>query len=56
MVTDFNELTGKSQQHNSNPKMSISFFDDVGGLFCILVDFHHSDHSANHQKLNVTKK
>ena len=34
--------------------MSISFFDDLGGLFfCISVTFHCSDHWANHQKLNV---
>ena len=36
--------------------MSISFFDDLRGLFCILVDFHWSDRSANHQKLNVIQK
>ena len=25
-------------------------------FFCILINFHHSDHSANHQKLNVIQK
>ena len=33
--------------------MSISFFNDLEGLFHILVDFHHS---ADHQKLNVIQK
>ena len=40
----------------SNPEMNILFFDDLGGLFwffCILVNVHHSDHLADHQKLNV---
>ena len=36
--------------------MSISFFDDLGGLFHILVNFCHLDRSTNHQKLNVIQK
>ena len=36
--------------------MSISFFDDLGGLFHILVNFCHWDHSSDHQKLNVIQK
>ena len=39
--------------------MNILFFDDLGGLFsfvCISVDDCHSDHLADHQKLNVIQK
>ena len=39
-----------------NPKMSIPFFDDLGGLFHISVEFCHSDHLADHQKLNIIQK
>ena len=46
----------RSSEVEHSPKMSISFFDDLGGLFDILVDFCHSDHSAYHQKLNVIQK
>ena len=35
---------------------TISFVNDLGGLLHILVDFCHSDHSADHQKLNVIQK
>ena len=35
---------------------TISFVDDLGGLFCILVDFHCLDHLANHEKLNIIQK
>ena len=35
---------------------TISFVDDLGGLFGILVDFHHSDYSADHEKLNIIQK
>ena len=35
---------------------TISFVDDLGGLFCILVNLHHSDCSANHEKLNIIQK
>ena len=31
----------------------ISFVDDLGAFFHILVNVHCSDHLANHQKLNV---
>ena len=47
---------GQSSEVEHNPKMNILFFDHLGGLFlffCILVNIHHSDCSANHQKLNV---
>ena len=38
-------------------KMNILFFDDLGGhFFCISVTVHNSDHSADHQKLNVIQK
>ena len=87
------DYSANHQKLNIIPKMSISFFDDLGGLFfafwltfiakiawliirswkesknehlnfwwlrgpffCILVDFCHSDYSANHQKLNVIQK
>ena len=46
----------QSSEVKSNPKMSISFFDDLGGLFCIPVDFHSSDRSVDHQKLNIIQK
>ena len=51
--------------------MSISFFDDLqpffhilgnfdhsdlGGLFCILVNFCYTDHLVDHQKLNIIQK
>ena len=36
--------------------MSISVFDDLGGLFHILVNFCHLDCSSDHQKLNVIQK
>ena len=36
--------------------MSISSYDDLGGLFCISVTVCCSDHSANHQKLNIIQK
>ena len=49
-------LLSQSSEVEHNPKMSISIFDDLGGLFCILVNFHCSDRSANHQKLNVIQK
>ena len=54
----FSQLSSLSQslEVEHNPKMSISFFDDVGGLFHILVDFHHLDHSTDHQKLNIIQK
>ena len=36
---------------------TISFVNDLGGHFgCILVNLHHSDHSAYHEKLNVIQK
>ena len=35
---------------------TISFVDDLGAFFHILVDVHHSDRLANHQKLNVIQK
>ena len=35
---------------------TISFVNDLGGLFCILVNLHHSDCSANHEKLNIIQK
>ena len=47
---------GQSSEVKCNPKMSISFLDDLGGLFCILVHFGHSDHLADHQKLNIIQK
>ena len=34
----------------------ISFVDDLGDLFCILVNLHHSDHSGDHEKLNIIQK
>ena len=36
--------------------MSISFFDDLGVLFCILVNFCCLDHLVDHQKLNIIYK
>ena len=44
-------LLSRSSEVECNPKMNILFFDDLGGLwiFC-------SDHSADHQKLNVIQK
>ena len=35
---------------------TISFVDDLGAFFHILVYVHHSDGLANHQKLNVIQK
>ena len=35
---------------------TISFVDDLEAFFHILVDIHHSDHLANHRKLNVIQK
>ena len=35
---------------------TISFVDDLGAFFHILVDVHHSDCLVNHQKLNVIQK
>ena len=49
-------LLSQSSEVERNPKMSISFFDDLGDIFCILVNFHHSDHLADHQKLNIIQK
>ena len=49
-------LLSQSSEVKRYPKMRISFFDDLGGLFCISVDFCHSDHSSDHQKLNVIQK
>ena len=46
---------GQSLEVERNPKMSISSYDDLGGLFHISVEFHHSECSADHQKLNVSK-
>ena len=31
-------------------KMNISFFNDLGGIFCISVTIHRLDHLANHHK------
>ena len=47
---------GRSSEDECNPKMSIPFFDDLRGFFHISVNFCCSDHSANHQKLNVIQK
>ena len=33
-----------------------SFVNDLGGLFCILVNLHHSDRLADHEKLNIIQK
>ena len=33
-----------------------SFVDDLGAFFHILANVHHSDHLANHQKLNIIQK
>ena len=49
-------LLSQSSEVECIPEMSISFCDDLGGLFCILVDFHHSDCLANHQKLEHNPK
>ena len=46
-------LLSQSSEVERNPKMSISFYDDLGALFHISVEFRRSDHSADHQKLNV---
>ena len=35
---------------------TISFVDDLGVFFHILVDVHRLDRLANHQKLNVIQK
>ena len=41
-------------EHNS--RMSISVFDNLVAIFYILGNFHHLDHSANHQKVNIIQK
>ena len=46
----------QSSEVESNPKMSISFFDDLGGPFCILVDFCHSDCSAKSSEVECNPK
>ena len=35
---------------------TILFVDDLGAFFHISVNVHHSDHLANHQKLNTIQK
>ena len=50
---------GRSSEVECNIKMSFSFFDDLGWLFHILIDFHHSDDSANHHcpsQINCTDR
>ena len=50
---------GRSSEVECNPKMNISFFNDLQGLFlflCILVDVRRSDPLANNQKLNIIQK
>ena len=49
-------LLGQSSEIEHNPKMNISFFDDLGELLCILVNIRCLVCSANHQKLNVIQK
>ena len=59
ILVDFHHsnCSANHQKLNHNPKMSNSFFDDLGGAFlCTLVNFHFSDHLADHQKLNVIQK
>ena len=47
------ELLSQSSEVERNPKMSISSYDDLRGLFHISVEFYHSNRSADHQKLNI---
>ena len=56
--TEFESIdqSGQSSEVERNPKMSISFFDELGVLFCILVNFCCWDHLVDHQKLNVIYK
>ena len=49
-------LLSRSSEVEHNLKPSISFFDDLGGLFCISVDFCCLDQLADHQKLNVIQR
>ena len=55
----FLESLGQSSEVEHNPKMNILFFNDLGGpfsFFCVLVNVFCSDHSSDHQKLNVIQK
>ena len=61
LLSHFSQLSslgslGQSSEVERNPKMNISFFDDLGALFSILVNFHYSHHSADHHKLNIIQK
>ena len=50
---------GRSSEVERNPKMNISFFNDLGGLFHFFgfwLTVFCSDHSTNHQKLNIIQK
>ena len=53
-VTFVARITWQPSEVECNPKINISLFVQFGGhFFFILGDFHHSDHSVNHQKLNI---
>ena len=56
-VTFVTPIVTPSSEVERNPKMNISFFDNMVAIFFhISGDFHHSDCSADHQKLNVIQK